>query len=75
MSMTYAYNYAEVQDSDGLCVGFISTSDPNQAGPTGHDTTYVLVPVNDPEYIFKYYINGNWYEDAEGTIPWTSSLL
>lgn len=75
MSMNYAYNYAEVQDSDGLCVGFISTSDPNQAGPTGHDTTYVSVPVNDPEYIMKYYINGNWYEDAEGTIPWTSSLL
>lgn len=75
MSMTYAYNYAEVQDSDGLCVGVLSSSDPNCAGPTGYGTTYVEIPVNDDGYIFKYYINGNWYEDAEGTIPWTSSLL
>ena len=75
MSMTYAYNYAEVQDSDGLCVGVISTSEPGAEGPTGLGTTYVPIPVNDGEYIFKYYINGNWYEDAEGTIPWTSSLL
>ena len=75
MAMNYAYNYAEVQDSDGLCLGVLSTSDPNQAGPTSMGTMYVSIPVNDPEYIFKYYINGNWYEDAEGTIPWTSSLL
>lgn len=75
MSMTYAYNYAEVQNSDGLCVGVMSTSDPNQAGPTNRGTTYVSIPEYDEEYAFKYYINGNWYEDAEGTIPWTSSLL
>lgn len=75
MAMTYAYNYAEVQDADGMCVGVLSTSDPNQAGPTGLGTTYVSIPVNDGNYLLKYYINGNWYEDAEGTIPWTSSLL
>lgn len=75
MSMTYAYNYAEVQDSDGMCVGVMSSSDPNMAGPTALGTTYVPIPVNDGEYIMKYYLNGNWYEDAEGTIPWTSSLL
>ena len=75
MAMNYAYYFAEVQDSDGLCVGFIDTSNPDAEGPTPHGTTYVAVPVNDPEYLFKYYINGNWNEDAEGTIPWTSSLL
>ena len=75
MSMTYAYNYAEIQDSDGLCVGVLSSSHPDLAGPTANGTTYVVIPVNDPEYCLKYYINGNWYEDAAGTIPWTSSLL
>lgn len=75
MAMNYAYNFAEVQDSDGWCIGVMSTSDPSTEGPTGEGTTYVPIPVNDPEYCLKYYINGNWYEDAEGTIPWTSSLL
>lgn len=75
MSMTYAYNFAEVQDSDGWCLGVMTTSNPDEEGPTCMGTTYVPIPVYDEEYVFKYYINGNWYEDAEGTIPWTSSLL
>lgn len=74
MSMNLAYNYAEIDPATNMCIGFQSTSgeidltDPAFAN-------LVLVPVNDPEYIFKYYIDGNWYEDAEGTIPWQSSLL
>lgn len=75
MSVTYAYNYAEIQDSDGWCVGVVTSSNPNYEGPTSMGTTYVSIPVYDEEYVMKYYINGNWYEDAEGTIPWTSSLL
>lgn len=75
MSINYAYNFAEVQDIDGWCVGVITTTDPNTEGPTPQGTTYVTIPVYDEEYIFKYYINGSWYEDAAGTIPWTSSLL
>ena len=75
MSMTYAYNFAEIDDATNMCVGVLSTSEPGAEGPTSLGTTYVAIPVNDPEYCFKYYINGNWYEDAEGTIPWTSSLL
>ena len=71
MSMTYAYNFAEIDPSTNMCVGFISTSNADQ----GNMPNWVEVPVNDPEYIGKYYINGNWYEDAAGTIPWTSSLL
>ena len=31
---------------------------------------YVLIPGNIPEYEGKYYLNGAWYEDAAGTIPW-----
>lgn len=75
MSMNYAYNFAEVQDSDGMCVGVMTTTDASTEGPTGSGTTYVAIPVYDEEYFLKYYINGSWYEDAEGTIPWTSSLL
>ena len=65
-----AYNYAEIDPTlDNMCIGVHTYSyectDPN----------WIEIPVLDPEYCFKYYINGAWYEDAEGTIPWTSSLL
>lgn len=75
MALNYAYNFAEIEDATGLCLGVISTTDASEEGPTSGGTTYVAIPVYDEEYVFKYYINGNWYEDAEGTIPWTSSLL
>lgn len=75
MAINYAYAYAEIQDSDGMCVGVMDTTDPDQAGPTAGGTTYIRIPVYDEEYIMKYYLDGNWYEDAEGTIPWQSSML
>ena len=75
MSMNYAYNFAEVDDATGMCIGVMTTTDPSNEGPTSEGTTYVAIPVYDTEYFMKYYINGNWYEDAEGTIPWTSSML
>jgi len=75
MAELFAYQFAEIDDATGMCLGVIDTTDPSNEGPTGAGTTYVPIPVYDEEYIFKYYINGNWYEDAEGTIPWTSSLL
>lgn len=69
MSITLAYNYAEVDPTTNMCVG-VHTSSHASDNPY-----WIEIPVEDPEYICKYYINGNWYEDAEGTIPWTSSLL
>lgn len=75
MSMHLGYFYAEVQDSDGLCIGLTNSSNPNMAGPTDSGTTWVSIPVYDDEYFLKYYIDGNWYEDAEGIIPWISSLI
>lgn len=69
MAEQYANNYAEIDPETNMCIGFQSST----AVLTGENL--VEVPVNDPEYIGKYYINGNWYEDAEGTIPWESSLL
>lgn len=70
MTVNYAYNYADIDPDTNMCVGVVTTDAIN----TEHET-WVEIPVYDEEYCFKYYINGNWYEDAEGTIPWTSSLL
>lgn len=68
MAVNYAYNYAEI-DEDNMCVGVYSLTVPST------DPKWVEIPVNDPEYICKYYINGEWYVDAEGTTPWVSALL
>ena len=75
MAINYAYNYAEIDDTTHMCIGVMTSTNPNLAGPTSMGSTYIEIPVYDEEYGFKYYIDGNWYEDAEGTIPWTSSLL
>ena len=75
MAVNYAYNYVEIDDATGLCLGVVTDSRDDLAGTTSAGTTYYMVEVYDPEFLLKYYINGSWYEDAEGTIPWTSSLL
>lgn len=72
MAMNYAYNYAFVDPATNMCVDFVSISAPLDEVP---GLIRVEVPVNDPEYMGKFYINGAWYADAAGTIPWTSSLL
>lgn len=69
MSLSYAYNYAEIDPATNMCIGVYSLS------YVSDNPNMVEIPVNDTEYLLKYYINGNWYEDAEGTIPWTSSLI
>lgn len=71
MALNYAYNFAYIDPATNMCLQVVSTTDPEQ----GDMENWVEIPVNDPDYCLKYYINGNWYEDAEGTIPWTSSLL
>lgn len=75
MSMNYAYNYAIIDPVTKMCMEFQSTSQELTEEELATNPHWIPVPVNDPEYLFKYYINGNWYEDAAGTIPWTSSLL
>lgn len=67
MAVQYYYNYAEIDPVDNMCIGVLTT--------TVQRTDLVEIPVYDEEYICKYYINGEWYEDAAGTIPWTSSLI
>lgn len=70
MAVNYAYNWADIDPETNMCIGVESNTQPIPPGPT-----WVSIPVNDEEYVFKYYINGNWYEDEEGTIPWVSSML
>lgn len=65
----YAYNYAEIDPETNMCISVLTTS------VERHQEGLVEIPVYDEEYVMKYYIDGNWYEDAEGTIPWQSSLI
>lgn len=69
MALNYEHAYAWVDPNTNRCRGVITSDDDSIEPP------YVRIPVYDPEYYGKYYLNGNWYEDAEGTIPWTSSLI
>lgn len=71
MAVNLAYTYAYVDPTTKMCMEVRSMSYP----PESLDENWVQIPVNDENYLLKYYIDGNWYEDAEGTIPWTSSLL
>lgn len=70
MSQLLYYNYALIDPETRMCIEVTSSSAEQDVSDT-----LIELPVNDPEYLFKYYIDGEWYEDAEGTIPWTSSLL
>lgn len=69
MAVNYAYNYAVIDLATGMCTGVRSSSRELS------DPRLVEIPVNDGNYITKYYLNGSWYEDATGTIPWQSSLI
>ena len=63
------YMYADIDVDTGECIGIRRTTD------LINNPALVVIPVYDEDYIGKFYINGAWYEDAAGTIPWTSSLL
>ena len=64
MAINYAYNYAEIDLETGECFSIRTT--------TREINVPELIPVaiDSDEYIGKYYLNGSWYEDAAGTIPW-----
>lgn len=71
MAINYAYNYAYLDPSTNMCIQVVTSSGNDHADMPN----VVEIPVYDEEYLFKFYIDGNWYEDPAGTIPWTSSLL
>lgn len=63
------YKYARIDVETGECLGVRQTTEFIE------NPAMIPIPVYDEDYVGKYYINGNWYEDAAGTIPWTSSML
>ena len=69
MSVNYQYKYAEIDVSTGRCKG-VRTMTYEVDNPA-----MIPIPVYDEDYYGKYYLNGSWWEDAAGTIPWQSSLL
>lgn len=71
MAVNLAYNFAEIDPATNMCICVETTSNPNAKDGLPN---WVEIPAYDEEYLFKYYINGAWYEDAAGTTPWTSSL-
>lgn len=63
MAVSYAYNYAEIDPSTGMCVGIYSAS------VQSSNPYWVEIPTDDDEYFMKYYSfeTGKWYYDAEMT--------
>lgn len=70
MALNYQYHFAEIDPNTNMCVMVYTTTSDDSGAPN-----IVQIPVYDPNYMLKYYIDGAWYEDAAGTIPWTSSML
>lgn len=76
MAVNYAYYYAKLNPSTGMCKGLQDSSDYIL------DPCYVPIEVYDWNYLMKYYypipetvtsfddFQGSWYEDAAHTIPW-----
>lgn len=74
MALNYTYHYVQIDPTTNMCVS-IQTTTAEYTEEALAERNMVEVPVYDENYLFKYYINGNWYEDAAGTIPWSSSLI
>ena len=65
MSINLAYIYAQIDLADNMCIGVLTTTT-NREG----DPSYVEIDSLNEDYLGRYYINGAWYEDEEGTIPY-----
>lgn len=63
-----AYWYAIIDTETGECIGIETSS---HHWTQEDDPSYIQIEGYIPEYEGKYYINGAWYEDAQGTIPWS----
>lgn len=63
MAQQYTYCYARIDESGWCYEVFSSTNDQSD------DPALVALDAYNEDYLMKYYINGAWYEDAEGTIP------
>ena len=65
----FYYKYAQIVVETGECIGVRTRTSPID------NPALIPIEVEDDNYIGKYYLNGSWWEDAAGTIPWQSSLL
>ena len=65
MSEQLQYIYAQIDPNDNQCIGVETTTICLDGNPE-----YVAIDSLNEDYLFKYYIDGAWYEDAAGTIPW-----
>lgn len=63
------YKYAQIDVETGECIGVRTRTSPI------NNPALIPIEVEDSNYVGKYYLNGSWWEDAAGTIPWQSSLL
>ena len=61
------YKYAQIRKSTRRCMGVFSTE---EVVTENMLYFYVEIPTLNEDCIGKYYIDGAWYEDAAGTIPW-----
>lgn len=59
------FKYAVLQEGSTECVNVCT------AARAINDPTYIEIDTLNFDYIGKHYINGAWYEDAAGTIPWS----
>ena len=66
MSTNLQYIYAEIDVTTGMCIGVLTTTINRD-----NDPAYVAIDSLNEDYICMYYLNGAWYEDAAGTIPWS----
>lgn len=66
MSINLAYIYAKINLTTNMCIGVITSTICHDDDPE-----YIVIDSLNEDYLFKYYINGEWFEDAEGTIPWS----
>ena len=68
MAVNYAYYYAIIDLETGECLGVQDTTD--YMDPTLYPE-YIPIPEYNEDYAENYYnqADGNWYTDAEFTIP------
>lgn len=65
--ITLEYIYAKIKVSTRRCLSVFTSTEEKTNSSTYE---YVQLDNYDDSYMGKYYINGGWYEDAEGTIPY-----
>lgn len=68
MSEQLEHWYAVIDLTNGECLR-VETQDELITPDIAPD--YVLIGGYIPEYEGKFYLDGAWYEDAAGTIPWS----